>query len=108
MIFSAHSLPRHVIEGGITPTTYKVVGLTKAVAREEGIVRTGTSRPGSLPDVPRNHGSSRFASFTMNLIADGNVKTTVSAPSGFVADNPEVCDDVDLELSRAVQSTGIT
>lgn len=44
----------------------------------------------------------------MNLIADGNVKTTVSAPSGFVADNPEVCDDVDLELSRAVQSTGIT
>ena len=108
VIFSAHSLPLRIIQGG-DPYKDEVIGLTNAVAQAAGLNEDQyvlawqsagrTEEPWIGPD---------FVSVAQDLIVNGDIKAIVSASIGFIADNLEICYDVDQELSKAIQSAGGT
>ncbi|WEV63669.1 ferrochelatase [Bifidobacterium sp. ESL0732] len=106
VIFSAHSLPMRIINGG-DPYLDEVTGNAKTVAKAAGLSngqytiawqsagRTG--EPWIGPD---------FKETAKDLIQDGGISTIVSASLGFIADNLEILDDVDIELKDEIESVG--
>ena len=108
VIFSAHSLPLRIIQGG-DPYKDEVIGLTNAVAQAAGLNEDQyvlawqsagrTEEPWIGPD---------FVTVAKDLITKSGMQTIVSASIGFIADNLEICYDVDLELAKAIQSSGGT
>ena len=108
VIFSAHSLPLRIIHGG-DPYKDEVIGLTNAVAQAAGLNEDQyvlawqsagrTEEPWIGPD---------FVTVAKDLITKSGMQTIVSASIGFIADNLEICYDVDLELAKAIQSSGGT
>ena len=49
-----------------------------------------------------------FVTVAKGLITKSGMKTIVSASIGFIADNLEICYDVDMELAKAIESAGGT
>ena len=49
-----------------------------------------------------------FVKVAKDLITESGMKTIVSASIGFIADNLEICYDVDMELAKAIESVGGT
>lgn len=108
VIFSAHSLPLRIIQGG-DPYKDEVIGLSNAVARAAGLNEDQyilawqsagrTQEPWIGPD---------FVKVAKDLITKSDMKTIVSASIGFIADNLEICYDVDIELTKAIESVGGT
>ena len=108
VIFSAHSLPLRIIQGG-DPYKDEVIGLSNAVARAAGLNEDQyvlawqsagrTQEPWIGPD---------FVTVAKDLITKSGMKTIVSASIGFIADNLEICYDVDMELAKAIESAGGT
>ncbi|WEV58621.1 ferrochelatase [Bifidobacterium sp. ESL0728] len=106
VILSAHSLPKHVIVDG-DPYYDEVVGNSKAVAKQAGLRddqfviawqsagRTGEEWIG--PD---------FKETAKDLIANQGIKTIISGSLGFIVDNLEILDDVDIELKDEIEALG--
>ncbi|WEV53370.1 ferrochelatase [Bifidobacterium sp. ESL0704] len=106
VIFSAHSLPMRIIDGG-DPYLDEVTGNAKTVAEAAGLRgkqftiawqsagRTG--EPWIGPD---------FKETAKDLIQNGGISTIVSASLGFIADNLEILYDVDIELKNEIESVG--
>ncbi|WEV46322.1 ferrochelatase [Bifidobacterium sp. ESL0690] len=106
VIFSAHSLPMRIINGG-DPYLDEVTNNAKTVAKAAGLRsdqytiawqsagRTG--EPWIGPD---------FKETAKDLIQNGGISTIVSGSLGFIVDNLEILDDVDIELKGEIESVG--
>lgn len=108
VVLSAHSLPMRAIKGG-DPYYDEVVNNSKAVAKLAGLRddqfviawqsagRTGEEWIG--PD---------FKETAKDLIQNQGIKTIISGSLGFIVDNLEILDDVDIELKGEIEGLGGT
>lgn len=106
VIFSAHSLPVRIIEGG-DPYKDEVTNFTHAVAKAADLTDDQftlawqsagrTSEPWIGPD---------FVRVAKNLIIEDGMKKIISASIGFIADNLEIRYDVDHLLADAIRQAG--
>src|SRR5262249_35714294 len=105
IIFTAHSLPRRVAEGG-DPYAEEVAATAKLVAARSGISSYlkafqsagRTSEPWLGPDVTELVRARGAAGVTKVLVV----------PIGFVCDHTEILFDIDVQARQAAASDGIT
>ncbi|RBP98072.1 ferrochelatase [Bifidobacterium aemilianum] len=106
VIFSAHSLPMRIIEGG-DPYQQEVIDFMEAIAAKADLPADHytlawqsagrTEEPWIGPD---------FVTVAKDLIASHGKKTIISASIGFISDNLEISYDVDIELANAIRQAG--
>ena len=103
VVFTAHSLPQRVVDGG-DPYVDEVRGTAHAVAARAGVSRVEiafqsagrTPEPWIGPDV---------GDFIRDRAAAG-VREFLVAPIGFVCDHTEVLFDIDVQARAAAQACG--
>jgi ferrochelatase len=103
VVFTAHSLPQRVVDGG-DPYVDEVRATAQAVAARAGLARFQiayqsagrTPEPWIGPDI-------------RNVIRDraaAGVRTFLVAPIGFVCDHTEILFDIDVQARAAAQTCG--
>jgi protoporphyrin/coproporphyrin ferrochelatase len=105
VVFTAHSLPVRVIEGGDSYAT-EVAATAAAVAERAGISRYHVAYQ-SAGRTPEPWIGPDLSDFIGELAAQGT-RAFLVAPVGFVCDHTEILFDIDIQASAAATASGAT
>jgi ferrochelatase len=104
VVFTAHSLPRRVIEAG-DPYAGQVRATAEGVARRAGVAgwrlawqsAGRTAEPWLEPTLEQE----------LRAVAAAGARRVLVAPVGFVADHTEVLFDIDVQARAAAEALGL-
>lgn len=107
VLFTAHSLPQRVIDGG-DPYPAQLRATGEAVARQVGLDTTDwASAWQSAGRTPEPWVGPDILQVIRDLATDGRTGGVLVCPCGFVSDHLEVLYDLDIEAARIAEQVGL-